>query len=1084
MTRSAPIDLDGFDPDILGAARDVARRAGVPVETWIASIVTADPVSDPASDAAKAARAAPVKRVGPMAAAVARKPKPTPETSAVQPEVPEVEPWVADAAPPAAIERALARPESMPDSTTQAIAQLMERLDAMDRRIAKDHLASQDKANQTLESLERRITEVSGQIAAARPAGPRTRGVREAVSEIRQRQRELDAGPPPPAAIIGELRNETGRLRAALDGVATDREVGILEQAMHALAVGIERAPPPAVLSAMKGPLEHIRTAVERLGVETVREIQTRLAADLEQLGTRIDAVLGSGPEAYADREALDGLFRELQDIRAAIAGLATPERIEALTTNVAAIGAEIVRLQNAVADEPGAAAPRLVSEEFRTGASRSEQGDLETRIDAIAAKLDALRDGNALAGQPDSDAIITRIDALSAKVDAVNINPVGDLIERIEGLGASLRRPEAPDTDLSAIRGMLHDLSVKVDHMGTSESVSAEGLDSLEQQVLALAARIDTRTIDPALAGLERTMGDLIVQVSALRDEAPVTERMVLTGTIEPATDNAELSRLQADLAGLRDQHAASEQRLQSTLNGVHTALERLAVQFAKPEAAPVAPETRAVTDYLLGKTATPGKPATPPVQAASKPAAVAPVAAPTARPAARPAVRSVTEDAPGDLPLEPGARRPVREPVAERAEIAPALGQDGDIKTSFIAAARRAAQVAQAEASGTRTRHIADAAARSEAPATALGLIDRLRGEIDRRRKPLLLGLAAIILALGALQAIKTRQTASETVAEVRRIEQPATAAAPVAEPTTTQSLASTPPVNANAAKADALGAGEATKTEAAKVEAVKPEPAKTAADGTSAPRVPQVPTVANLSADLARVPANLDGLRQAAIEGDGAAVYDLATRFFDGRGVGRDIALSQKLYEALAQAGYAPAQYKLGGLHEKGIGVSRDLNLAKIWYGRAAEQGNVRAMHNLAVIQAEAPTASAKPNYAAAAHWFRRAAEHGLRDSQYNLAVLYARGLGMPQDLVQSYLWFSAAGAQGDVDSGKKRDDVAAKLSPKDLATARALVAGFRAKPVDPAVNEPPAAPTTPTMSLLGAVPPAAPVPPRRG
>ncbi len=1073
MTRSAPIDLDGFDPDILGAARDVARRAGVPVETWIASIVTPDPVADASSDAAKASRSAPVKRTGPMSAAVARKPKPTPisDAAAVAPEAvhdapqaSKVVPEAPDVAPSIAIEQALARPETMPDTTTLAIAQLMERLDAMDRRIAKDHLASQDKANQTLENLERRITEVSGQIAAVRPAGLRNRGVREAVNEIRQRQRELDAGPTVPAAVIGELRHETGRLRAALDGVATDREVGILEQATRALAVGIERAPPPAILSAMQAPLEQIRTAVERLGGETLRETQARLTADLEQLGARVDAVIGSGPEAFADREALEGLFRDLQEIRAAIAGLAKPERIETLAANVAAIGAEIVRLQNTLAQEAGAAASRSPSDEIRPGAHASEQGDLEARIDAMAAKLDALRDGPVLAVQPDSDAIIDRIDALSAKVDAVHINPVGDLIERIEGLGASLRRPDAPDTDLTAIRAMLHDLSVKVDRMGTSDSVSAEGLDSLEQQVLALAARIDTRAIDPALAGLERTMGDLIVQVSALRDEAPVTERMVVTGTIEPAADNAELSRLQAGLADLRDQHAASEQRLQTTLNGVHTALERLANQFAKPDTAPVAPETRAATEYLLGKTAT------PPAQMAAKPAA--PVAAPAMRPTARPAVRSVTDDILGDLPLEPGARRPVRE--AERTEFAATAPQDGDIKTSFIAAARRAAQVAQAEAagngSGVRTRASADTDVRGDAPSTALGLIDRLRGEIDRRRKPLLLGLAAIILALGALQAIKSRNTAPETVADVHRLDQPASTGTAATEPTTTQSLASTPPVKTEAAKPETTAA-----TTAPKAEPSKSEPGKATDEKTSATRVPQVPAVASLSADLAAVPANLDGLRQAVIAGDGAAVYDLATRFFDGRGVGRDIVLSQKLYEALAQAGYAPAQYKLGGLHEKGIGVARDLNLAKTWYGRAAEQGNVRAMHNLAVIQAEASTASAKPNYAAAAHWFRQAAEHGLRDSQYNLAVLYARGLGMPQDLVQSYLWFSVAAAHGDVDSAKKRDDVAAKLDPKDLATARALVAAFKVKPVDAAVNEPPAASAAPTMSLLGAVPP---------
>ncbi|WP_449411802.1 hypothetical protein [Methylobacterium komagatae] len=86
--------------------------------------------------------------------------------------------------------------------------------------------------------------------------------------------------------------------------------------------------------------------------------------------------------------------------------------------------------------------------------------------------------------------------------------------------------------------------------------------------------------------------------------------------------------------------------------------------------------------------------------------------------------------------------------------------------------------------------------------------------------------------------------------------------------------------------------------------------------------------------------------------------------------------------------------------------------------------------------------------------AASWFRQGAEHGVRDSQYNIAVLYARGLGLTQDLVQSYVWFAAAAAQGDDDAGKKRDDVATKLSAPDLARAKSLAGSFKPRRLDPA------------------------------
>ena len=59
-------------------------------------------------------------------------------------------------------------------------------------------------------------------------------------------------------------------------------------------------------------------------------------------------------------------------------------------------------------------------------------------------------------------------------------------------------------------------------------------------------------------------------------------------------------------------------------------------------------------------------------------------------------------------------------------------------------------------------------------------------------------------------------------------------------------------------------------------------------------------------------------------------------------------------------------------------------------------------------------------------------------------------------------QSYLWFSAAAAQGDEDAGKKRDEVRARLDSKDLAAAKALVDGFRPKQPDSAANDVPPPP----------------------
>jgi localization factor PodJL len=194
----------------------------------------------------------------------------------------------------------------------------------------------------------------------------------------------------------------------------------------------------------------------------------------------------------------------------------------------------------------------------------------------------------------------------------------------------------------------------------------------------------------------------------------------------------------------------------------------------------------------------------------------------------------------------------------------------------------------------------------------------------------------------------------------------------------------------------------------------------------------------------------------LRSQARAGDARAQFALAVEYTEGRLMPRDLAAAAQWYQKAAAQGLAPAQYRLASFYEKGLGVDRDVTKAQSLYQKAAEQGNVRAMHNLAVLAADGGD-SGRPDYATAAHWFKRAAEFGIRDSQYNYAVLLARGMGAPQDFLASYVWFAIAAKQGDPDSATKRDDVAARLSANQLATAKAIVDGFRPRTALPSAND---------------------------
>ena len=149
----------------------------------------------------------------------------------------------------------------------------------------------------------------------------------------------------------------------------------------------------------------------------------------------------------------------------------------------------------------------------------------------------------------------------------------------------------------------------------------------------------------------------------------------------------------------------------------------------------------------------------------------------------------------------------------------------------------------------------------------------------------------------------------------------------------------------------------------------------------------------------------------------------------------------------FERAADAGFAPAQFRLASLNEKGEGVKKDVQAARRLYLAAADKGHAKAMHNLAVLYAEG--IDGKPDYKAASEWFRKAAGYGVTDSQYNLAILYARGIGVPANLAESYRWFALAAANGDSDAAKKRDEVAARLDQQTLATAKLAAQAFVAE-----------------------------------
>ena len=428
-------------------------------------------------------------------------------------------------------------------------------------------------------------------------------------------------------------------------------------------------------------------------------------------------------------------------------------------------------------------------------------------------------------------------------------------------------------------------------------------------------------------------------------------------------------------------------------------------------------------------------------------------------------------------NLPLEPGSGAPdlnsIMKRVREERQSRNDTGAvDGVVKSDLIAAARRAAQAAAAEA-----EILKKASGKTDA-ADKAGLSTLL----SRQRKPILMAIGALTIALLGMQFSKvlfnrdadSDQASAPVAIEEKAAEAPLAAKvdekAPSAEPAETIVRE----VGKPASGADALMAPKMTdapataemqlspdvmpaEPSASEMTAAAPEPAAQepmAAAEAEKPAADAPMAAAAAPAEMPPVDAGPIALREAAAAGDTKAWFEIASRYSDGRGAAKDLKEAAKYYTKAADAGFAPAQFRIGSFYEKGMGVERDPAKAKTWYQMAAEQGNASAMHNLAVLFAMGAAGPADND--SAARWFVKAAELGVKDSQYNLGILAAKGLGVPQNLEDSYKWFALAAKAGDKDAAAKRDEIANAMRPEQLAKARAATDLWKAKTAEPAAN----------------------------
>jgi TPR repeat protein len=155
----------------------------------------------------------------------------------------------------------------------------------------------------------------------------------------------------------------------------------------------------------------------------------------------------------------------------------------------------------------------------------------------------------------------------------------------------------------------------------------------------------------------------------------------------------------------------------------------------------------------------------------------------------------------------------------------------------------------------------------------------------------------------------------------------------------------------------------------------------------------------------------------------------------RFDDGMYAYRsgDFAGAAGVWNALAEAGDARAQYHLGTLFALGRGVPQNDAEAAHWISLAGEQGHTLAQYVVGPMSGD---------NLLEARWYLQAAEQGHAVAQYNAGFLFDEGRGVERSRVRAHMWFSLAADRGFELAAPARDYCESHMNALELRKSRRL------------------------------------------
>lgn len=181
-------------------------------------------------------------------------------------------------------------------------------------------------------------------------------------------------------------------------------------------------------------------------------------------------------------------------------------------------------------------------------------------------------------------------------------------------------------------------------------------------------------------------------------------------------------------------------------------------------------------------------------------------------------------------------------------------------------------------------------------------------------------------------------------------------------------------------------------------------------------------------------------LDWFSKAAAAGSVPGMFNLGRFHDDGRGgLAVDKTEAFSWFRKAADAGYAVAQNEVAARYRDGRGTGRDVAEAVRWFNTAAAQGLPAAMVNLGVLHENGADGIVEKDEAKAAALYVEAAKRHDPVGQFLLSRLYESGKGVPQDPVAAYVLADESSRRGYRPAEKRSEMLRQRLSAGQLQEA---------------------------------------------